>query len=323
MEFLKIDESDSYQSNILNRELIRTGSSNDGSCFFYSIFYPFQFFRKLSVPERSEYIGNKRREIAERIDLNGWFSLQNGNIAFLQITQALNKIIHSIPRVLYENHDYLTQNNLDLLSLEILFTLLNPTTIEKEILPTWDIKCSQINENQAESMLGIIKKEWCKLYEQKIREKINNIEKNLNKNIDKMTDQKKEAVIQKLANISNIIFDFVANYALDEFKTEIRDPTRWINIFILHGVIINIDLKMNIIFIDSETGSLYEGMKLYYKKEMFSNDNPFVLLLYFKQMHFECLGRKYIQNNKMYINRLFKKDDPIVMTCLSYLDADY
>jgi hypothetical protein len=320
MEFLKTNENGSFQTNILNMELIRTGTIKNGSCFFYSLFYPFQYFRKMSELKKNEFIKEKRKELADKIDLDGWFSLQNGNIAFIQITQTLNKIIHSIPSFLYNHKESLSCN--DVVCLEILFTLLNPSTIEKEILPVWDIQCSQINMSGS-CMLEVIKQEWNEIYKKKITEKINEIEKNLSKEVDKMSEEKKNATIIKLANISNTIFDFVANYTLNEFKNEIEDVSKWINVFTLYSIVHAMDVKMNILLIDSETGTIYDGMKLFYKKEMFNNDYPYVLILYFKQMHFECLGRKYINNDKTCINRLFKKDDPIIIACLSYLDCEY
>jgi len=39
-------------------------------------------------------------------------------------------------------------------------------------------------------------------------------------------------------------------------------------------------------------------------------------------MHFESLGKKITVNNKNVIHRLFKKDDPFIITCLTYLEED-
>ena len=321
MDFLSVNETKSYSTNILNTELVRTGTNSSGSCFFYALLLPFKQFRSLGEEERLEYITNKRGTLAEKIQMEEWFLIQNGNVAFLQIIQTMGLMIHTIPSVLKENQDYFKKYDIDGTALEILFTLLNPSLIEKEILPQWDLDCTK-NSSSA-LFLEDIKNNWYQLYKSKILKAIDDLEKKVDPHIKKMDHEKKAQVVQKLAMLSYPIFDFVTQHALKEFKTEISDPQKWLNVFTFTSVMDYMDMKVNIIIIDSTTGMPYEGMKLFYNKEDFDNENPYAVILYFKDMHFESLGKKQnLPNNKYVINRLFKKDDPFIITCMTYLGQE-
>lgn len=323
LDILETNKTQIYSTNVLNTELIRTGTNPSGSCFFYSLYLPFTFFRQLSNEDRMKFIEKKRAELAEKINFDEWFLIQNGNIAFLQIIETMRLIIHSIPKLIMENKVYFEKYDINPMAIDILFTLLNPSLIEQEILPQWDMECSKnYQEGQEDSYLEQIKNTWYTIYKGKVKKAIDDLEKKVDEHIEKMSTDKKSKVIQKLSLLSYPIFDFVTTKALSDFKAEISDVEKWLNIFIFSSVITYLDLKVNIIILDSETGMPYEGMKLLYKKNTFKNDNPFVVILYFKEMHFESLGKKINVNKKTIIQRLFKKDDPFIITCLTYLEEE-
>jgi len=321
IDILNIDETKPFATKILNKELIRTGTNSYGSCFFYSIYMPFKYFRTLSEEQKKDFILKKRQELADRIEMEEWFCIQSGHMAFLQIIESMRKIIHTIKEILLEedNIKYIQQYNLNSDCIKILFTLLNTEIIEKDILPEWDIECSNTNSSE---YLESIKSAWFAIYKNRIMKAIDELENELDPQTPRMTLDKKQKVIQKLSLLSYPIFDFIASRALHDFKEDIKNPQKWLNIFIFASVLQYMDININILIIDYETGMPYEGMKLIYKKENFENDHPFVVILYFKDMHFESLGQKTILNNKTVINRLFRKDDPFIITCLSYLDNE-
>lgn len=323
LDFLQVNETKPYSTSVLNTELIRTGTDPSGSCFFYSLYYPFKEFRELSNDERKVYIENKRMELANKIHFEEWFLIQNGNIAFLQIIETMRVIMHSIPKLLLDNQEYFEKYDVNPIAIDILFTLLNPNLVEQEILPQWDMECSKkYQAENEESYLEQIKNTWYDIYKIKVKKAIEDLEKKIDSNVPKMSTDKKSKVVQKLSLLSYPIFDFVTSKALSDFKAEISDTKKWLNVFIFSSVVDYLNLKVNIIILDEQTGMPYEGMKLLYKKNVFRNENPFVVILYFKDMHFESLGKKTVVNKKTIIQRLFKKDDPFIITCLSYLEED-
>lgn len=319
IDILTINETKSFTTKVLNIELLRTGTNSYGSCFFDSLFMPFKYFRSMTEEQKKKFIIEKRRELADTINFEEWFTLQNGNVAFLQIIENMRIIIHTIQEILQENDNkkYMQQYNINTESLNILFALLDPVTIEKEILPEWDIECS--NKSGGE-FLENIKSAWFAIYKKRIIRAIEDLENKLDDDTEKMDATKKQKVIQKLSLLSYPIFDFVTSRALHKFKDEISDPQRWLTVFTFMSVLQYMNLHINIIIIDYETGLPYQGMKLIHHKNEFDNDYPFVVILYFKEMHFESLGRKTVIHNKTIINRLFKKDDPFIITCISFLE---
>jgi hypothetical protein len=332
MEILPLEATEPFSTNVLNTELVRTGTSGEGSCFFYSLYMPFKEFRSLSAQDKEEYIRKKREELAAKINYDEWFLIQNGNLAYLQIIETMRMMIHSIPSILCENQQYLEKYNVDEMAIEILFMLLNPSVVEREILPQWDMECSRNvatmtsgtsgdSENDKDAFLEQIKSTWYDIYKTKVKRSIDDLEKRVDPHIQKMTVDKKSKVVQKLSMLSYPIFDFVTSKALSDFKSEISDVHKWLNVFIFSSVMHRIDLKINVIILDADTGMPLEGMKLMYNRKKFDNDYPFVVLLYFKEQHFESLGKKTTVNKKTVINRLFKKDDPFIITCLTYLDS--
>jgi len=333
MEILPLEATEPFSTNVLNTELVRTGTSGEGSCFFYSLYMPFKEFRSLSPQDKEEYIRKKREELAAKINYDEWFLIQNGNLAYLQIIETMRMMIHSIPSILCENQQYLEKYNVDEMAIEILFLLLNPTVVEREILPQWDMECSRSvstmtsgksvdgQENDKDAFLEQIKSTWYDIYKTKVKRSIDDLEKRVDPHIQKMTVDKKSKVVQKLSMLSYPIFDFVTSKALSDFKSEISDVHKWLNVFIFSSVMHRIDLKINVIILDADTGMPLEGMKLMYNRKKFDNDYPFVVLLYFKEQHFESLGKKTTVNKKTVINRLFKKEDPFIITCLTYLDS--
>lgn len=326
IEILPLEETQPFSTNVLNTELVRTGTSIKGSCFFYSLYMPFKEFRMLSSSDKEEYIRRKREDLAAKINYDEWFLIQNGNLAYLQIIETMRMMIHSIPSILCENQQYLEKYNVDEMAIEILFMLLNPSVVEKEILPQWDMECSrtviQTISDDKEAFLEQIKNTWFDIYKNKVKRSIDDLEKRVDPHIQKMSSEKKTKVVQKLSMLSYPIFDFVTSKALSDFKSEIGDVHKWLNVFIFSSVMHRMDLKINVIILDAETGMPLEGMKLMYDRKKFDNDYPYVVILYFKEQHFESLGKKTTINNKTVINRLFKKDDPFIITCLTYLDSN-
>lgn len=323
MDILSLNEIKPYSTNVLNTELIRTGTkTSTGSCFFYSLFLPFKHFRDMNEEDKITYIQKKRKELSEKIGMEEWFHIQEGNVAFLQIIEKMRSMIHQIPEILKNEdcQDMLKFYHINDITIDLLFTLLDPKVVECDILPEWDICISK--QNDKHHLLEDMKKTWHDIYRDKIEISIEELEKKLLPEIPKMTYEKKCNVIHKLSQLSFPIFDYVSSQSLLEFKNGISDIHKWLDVFIFTSVSDFIDLDVNILIINYETGKPYEGMKLLYHEKTFDNDYPFVVLLYFKDVHFESLGKKMIIQNKTIIQRFFKKNDPFIITCLTYLEND-
>jgi hypothetical protein len=201
----------------------------------------------------------------------------------------------------------------------LLFTLLDPSTVERELLPVWDMECSKASRESG-SFIEDVREKWFDVYKKKIHQLIADLEKKIDPSIPRMLEEQKERVIQKLSFLSYPIFEFIVDETHKEFRDEIRDPKKWLNLFIFMSVQKFMDLRINILLVDASTGMPYEGQRLIYKKEDFENDLNFVVLLYHKDIHYESLGRRVEENGRVMIKRIFRRNDPFIITCLTYLE---
>lgn len=310
--------NETFLTNILNIELIKTNLKQNGSSFFHAIHYAYRTFRVLKEKDKLKCIQKIRQEISEKMNLNIWFEMYNGSIAILKIIETIKKIMLNVNEIFnHESFYEKTDNERNIF--ELLFKLIDQNTIEKQILPLWDIECSKFKMNKITS-LKQLKEIWFKIFYNKIQISIDQLENSLDNKIRKMNNEKKHQAITKLALLSNVIFDYITEKAYQEFILDIQNYNKWLPLSILAQIYSFNDIRANILIIDYETKMLYEGMKTIYKKEDFNPNLPFIVLLYLNEYHFESLGKKIVDNDKTIVNRLFTKDDPLIITLLSYFD---
>jgi len=309
-----------YNTNILNTELVKTTLKPNGSSFFYAIHYAFATFRLLNDDDKLSFIQEIRTELGNKVSIESWFEIYNGSIAYLKIVDTMKELISNASKTFCsENLIYISSFDPSLFTL--LFRLVNYETIEKQILPLWEMECSNLHLCSI-SNVKQLKEIWFKIFYNKIQYSIETIETNLGNNMHKMNPNKKHKVITKLALLSNDLFDYIVQKAFERFISEIQDYNKWLPLNILSQLYTFNDVKANILILDDTTKHLYEGMKSVYKREDFQNNLPFIVLLHMNEFHFECLGRQTFVNNKRIINRLFYKDDPFIITLLTYFDVN-
>jgi hypothetical protein len=321
MELKTNETNDIFQTKILNTELYKTNIKDSGSTFFYAINYAFKTFRLLNENQKELYIKEIRENLANKITIELWIEMSKGSIAYLKIIETIRTIIFNVIKI-FEFEDLYEKLKINKNEMNILFTLINNDILEKQIITLWEMECSKLKYNN-QIYLKQLKDIWFKLFYEAIQHSIENIENNLNKNIKKLNADKKHKIIIKLSSISNIIFDYIILKAFENFIDGIKDYNKWLPLNIISQIYSFSDINANLLIIDYNTGLLYEGMKHIYKKDDFNIEKPFIIILYINEYHFECLGKKMINNNKITINRLFSRDEPFIITCLSYFDFNY
>lgn len=304
--------------------LVRTGAEPQGSCFFHAVYTAFRDFRNMSPEEKKIYITNKRKELSDNISISSWFQIQNGDLAFLQIIEMMRIMVYMIPALLTDPKEsqILSTYNVDIKVLEVLFHLLDPTLVDHTMLPNWDIECCRLDKSELtkDILLHRMKAKWHQIYQENIDKAINQIECELEPGAEKMTHSKRMAVIHKLSEISYFLFDFVVEKALLGFKEDISTYSTWINTFHYLYLVDSMNLQSSILFMDASTGLPYEGMR-YFDRQHIQEKDSFIILLYFPDYHFECLGEQIVQGNRKITSRIFKKDHPLVQDFFSHLDT--
>lgn len=312
---------DKYFTTSDGIEFIRTVTPSDNSSFFHALYTALKEYRQLNKDEKRLYVEKKREYFSEKLQLEQWFSIQKGNVAFLQILEMMRIVIYMIPNILEDpdpKPDIFKLYHIDRELLRLLFSLLDSKTVDEYLLPQWDIECMEMEERsiQKDIMLHRMKNKWYEIYREHLTKTIETLETEISPLQEKMDNGKKSKVIHKLAEISYGIFDWVIDKAFSDFRNDIRDYNVWINIFYISSILCYMDHQFNILLIDETTGLPFEGQRF---MEPFCNNSfcnrPFIVLLYFPDYHFESLGR--IQNNS--VNRIFGIDDPFITKSLDYL----
>jgi hypothetical protein len=300
--------------------LLRTGVEPQGSCFFHAVYYAFRSFRNLSADEKNMYIKKKRKELADHISVATWFQIQNGDVAFLQIIEMMRIMVYLIPSFLTDPKEtsVLMSYNIDTKVLEVLFHLLDPTQVDGQMLPDWDVECCKMEKKEMSKdiLLHRMKSKWHQIYQDNIRKAIQQIEQDLDPGVEKMCETKKLAVVHKLSELSYFLFDFVVEKALLNFKEDISNYTTWINTFHYLYLVESMNLDADILFMDATTGLPYEGMR-YFSLE--SKATNYLVLLYFPDYHFESLGETTTMHGKKVINRIFPSDHPFIQAFMDHL----
>jgi len=310
-----------YTSHLMPEiSLIRTGVEPQGSCFFHSVYSAFRNFRELSAEEKNMYVKKKRKDLADNISVSTWFQIQNGDVAFLQIIEMMRIMVYLIPSFLTDPKEtsVLTSYNIDTQVLEVLFNLLDPTQVDGQMLPDWDVECCKMEKNELSKdiLLHRMKSKWHQIYQENIQKAIQKIEEDLDPGVEKMCETKKLAVVHKLSELSYFLFDFVVEKALLNFKEDISNYTTWINTFHYLYLVESMNLDADILFIDASTGLPYEGMRYF---PLASTATNYIVLLYFPDYHFESLGERTTLRDRKVINRIFPSDHPFITGFIDYV----
>lgn len=313
-----------YVSQLMpSSPLVRTGTEMEGSCFFHALSTAFKNFRDLSADEKKIHVQSLRKDLAENITLTSWFQIQNGNVAFLQIIEMMRVMIYVIPSMIctQDDDDYFSIHNIDKKVLDVLFHLLEPIQVDRDLLPDWDVECCKIEKEDVSKdiFLHRMKAKWHDIYQENIQNAIEHIEKELDPCIPKMDETARLTVIHKLSDMSYYIFDFVVEKAFQRFQEDIATYTTWINIFHFMYLIDSLDLRVNILFLDASSGLPFEGMR-YFDLNRLKNNRPYVILLYFPDYHFESLGERTEMGGHPCVNRLWDKDHPVIHHYFQYLE---
>lgn len=299
MEFLEPNQIEKFEIDWTSTLFVRTGVPSDGSCFFHSVFYPFKSFRDLSETDKLDYIKEKRKELAKKIDETTYASIQDGSVALIQVIGAMRDFIENI-----EKKKIYKENNI----VRLIFSLIPFETIDNEILTEWDEKCSAETDVPFDAKVFItrMKTNLYHLFYEKIVDKINELEKLHYPPPSYLTDEEKLKVYHKFSEQIYTLFDVVFESNLQNFRNEISDPSSWIDIYNFYYLVNELNISSNVLFIDSTT------RKFFHIDSRFDKDRPTIILLYYPDTHFEPLGKLSEDASVRTISRLFNSEDDII-----------
>lgn len=312
---------DPYVNHYINcpfyneEKILRSGVPMNGSCFFYSLYYGFKTFRDLNDNEKLDFIQEKRKTLSDELTIEKWLKLQNGSIALLQFSSTLRIMIYTMTFLLESEKEVkkLEKHGINIEHLKILNELLTVSIMDKKLFPRFDMECIHPDnlENDHTLLYHYLQSIFVNIYKTIITEEIDLLEMSVN--VPKWSEEKKSKIIDTLTTVSNGIFSYVCQRAIDDFKEEIQNVEIWLNIYQFYYVLNSTQHNMNIFIVDANTMLPYVGLDVEYDEHL-----PCVVILYFSDHHFESIGIEKKKSKKIY--RTLPYHDPFIQAIVNYLD---
>ena len=74
--------------HVFEKKMTRTGSFDDGSCFFHSLFTSINtLYKKMNKKQKMEYVNETRKKISNNVTLEKWRTLGNKSLSTISISR--------------------------------------------------------------------------------------------------------------------------------------------------------------------------------------------------------------------------------------------
>ena len=158
-----MDKSKKF-GNLYSNDIIRTGTIQDGSCFFHAVLYALsKSYRAMSQETRIKYVAQVRKQLAQNVDIEVWKNLGKGEMAKLQIIEFLWSKVQELcandeSNLKIWECDYLPQLNNNFNEIERLLTLFS----EREGVENFDSTqfLKQLESQAFESFIFHLQHDW-------------------------------------------------------------------------------------------------------------------------------------------------------------------
>lgn len=282
-----------------DKEIIRTGTIGEGSCFFHSILTACsEEYNNKSINEKMSYVKDVREKIAEKVTKETWEKVGNGTISKVFFQENLLFILTDFYSYIETNNikrtrskrliEYLSEDNLEFY--RILIKLLPLKILEEEILPKAYNKSISlsIGENCLEIISSTI--EYIKSM----------------KNYNIINPNKKEYLIKNVKKWLTVILAETEEISYKKYVKNISNPSYTIGLDMME--FISDFFNRDIFIIDSNTRLPYVSL--------FSENNikrrKSIVILWVNSNHYEILGvktknqiKRNFSHNNIFIDKIY------------------
>lgn len=282
-----------------DKEIIRTGTIGEGSCFFHSILTACsEEYNNKSINEKMSYVKDVRQKIAEKVTKETWEKVGNGTISKVFFQENLLFILTDFYSYIETNNikrtrskrliEYLSEDNIEFY--KILIKLLPLKILEEEILPKAYNKSISlsIDENCLEIISSTI--EYIKSM----------------KNYNIINPNKKEYLIKNVKKWLTVILAETEEISYKNYVKNISNPSYTIGIDMME--FISDFFNRDIFIIDSNTRLPYVSL--------FSENNikrrKSIVILWVNSNHYEILGvktknqiKRNFSHNNIFIDKIY------------------
>jgi len=318
--------------------LIRTGSCNDGSCFFYSLNTAFKEFRDATEEEKKDFIMNQRRTLSEQLLESDWMNVQQGHLAFLQIIFTLRSlffILHFLHKSEMEQQCLVTPKDGKMTeqmetwkeewksllqephAFSLWVTCFPIEYLDQDFLSEWNQQLSPKTTITKEMIFRTL----LSLIEQRCQDVFETMEeKGKQTEID---GTMKECMVNGLCDLWKLILEKCIQQTFSQQKKRIETYSTWVDMDTILCILSY--LPYQVIFLHADTEQVYFDTSSLSQNHVKDNEEEeeVIVLLYYPDCHFENIGKVVVhENNRQKIIRLFTSQDSFIQ-CLRTQSQSY
>lgn len=280
-----------------NEKLVRTGTSVNGSCFFYAILMASdKRFRQLDEGGREEYLAITRKKIASSLQIEDWEKMGKGTVSFLRTFPELRRSIRNFYIIIEDPNVNKEDPLYDALELG------SSKVVEKYSLITEIIERNELLKTiEGSSSLKHIEDKLEAKFKSKLRE-LTDIDEELGEYIQK-----------KYNTLIRALIKFSKERSFSLYKEKLANPKEWIDEYSIEYISSYFD--RDLFFISAKN-------RLPYYRGSFVTDKGgnrrCIVILWIDENHYEVIGRLNVINGVNSIEREFSHNDPIIRAIKSY-----
>jgi len=295
MQMLDVDQNKKLNIPDLYKNIVRTGTVPEGSCFLHSILKATNKddYSDMTKKEKINYMKKIRKELAESLSLeyykNNMISISSFGLS-LELSIFLKKIYHFI-----ENpQDFLLKNKFIIFLTDIInnnivaFKMITTVISEKEFVGIIDSPFVT-SSNTIDEYIRNYNTSLFQMFIQK-----------LNEEDFKLSEDRLEICKSKIKRFVESTCDFIIDKQFQEYKKDLENTSKWASDLIFQ--LISDYMNVDIYFIDINKKDIYTD-------HLIKKNRSSVVVGWLNDNHFENIG---VLENK-HIKRLFEPDHPFII----------
>jgi len=312
MEILPVASKEKFTWPSVSCSFIRTSSPKNNNSFFHAMNTVMKDFRE-SNDDKEEFIKDQRQWLFDQINIQDWWTIQQGQFALLQLSQIFIVWLSCLFDGTMANFEEDEEDTslsclgteevknwkpiLEVIALkyetfgDIWKVMFPPLFIRKEFISHWVEQCPL--ETTATNYADIFKNH---LLETSHRHVLDFFKK-----YPKFSQHQRQQVIQTTESILCELYKKLVPYVFDLHRRQILMDTKKIKMETIMGI--SPYLPYDILFLNAETREVFADTRGWFLSE----ENPVIILLYYPSIsHYENCGQLSGQSK---ICRVFSSDN--------------
>lgn len=344
---LRADEKERCKGRLSKWNAVRTGTPGDGDCFFHALNVALKGFREMGDAERTAFVSEQRRRLAEEFQRADWIQVQSGQLALLQISQVLRLFLcvlsqgsdcdeWALPAELADEDnpflEYVAEHQdrwgsviakwiEDSDGLLEIWSMLFPHSDDaEELVANWVQNCPtdfDTKGNGHGDIWKLFRKTWQDVVVTATKERIQSFNDDISvsrdKDVDHIDEEMTQVICTAVGDAAKELIELCAQQTFEQMRLRIAECGHWVDVDLVMAMYPY--LPYDIIFVRADTQEVFADTASWSSPDETEGSARNVLvMLYFPDSHFENLGQFSSSPNdpRQKLVRVFPPDNEFV-----------